>query len=170
MIVTSAYANKLLKRLNEDKEFWLNKERTSYLYTATAEEEPVIPEYDYAAVAAEIAEIDRKIAVIKHAVNMVNVTSNIQVGDVQMSVDTILVKMAQLNNRKTVLDFMRKQQPKSRTESGMYLSRKMVPEYKYINYDLDLIKAEYEKIDLEIGTMQIALDKFNQTFEFEVEI
>lgn len=170
MKMTSAYANKVLKRLNEDKEFWLNKERTSYLYKATADEEPVIPEYDYSDVAANIAEIDRKIAIIKHAINLVNVTSSVRVGDIDMSIDTILVKMAQLNRRKSVLDFMRKQQPKTRVDAGYYGGKRPVAEYMYTNYDLDLIKSEYEKADSEIATMQIALDKFNQTFEFEVEI
>lgn len=45
--MTSAYANKVLKKLNEDKEFWLNKERTSNTYVAAEGDEPVIPEYDY---------------------------------------------------------------------------------------------------------------------------
>lgn len=48
-------------------------------------------------------------------------------------------------------------------------ARKTAPEYEYINYDLELIKAEYERVDAEISAMQIALDKYNQTFEFEVE-
>ena len=40
--MTSAYANKLLKQLNDDKEFWTNKERKSYMYTAAVGETPVI--------------------------------------------------------------------------------------------------------------------------------
>ena len=170
MKMTSAYANKVLKRLSEDKEFWLNKERTSYLYKASVDEEPVIPEYDYAEVAANIAEIDKKIAIIKHAINLVNVTSLIQVGDSEMSIDTILVKMAQLNKRKSVLDYMRKQQSKTRVDSSYFGGKRPVAEYMYINYDLDVVKEEYEKVDSYIATMQIALDKFNQTYEFEVEI
>ena len=59
--------------------------------------------------------------------------------------------------------------PKTRVESGMFSSRKSVPEYRYINYDLDLIKSEYEKTNKEIMVLQIALDKHNQTVEFEVE-
>ena len=46
--------------------------------------------------------------------------------------------------------------------------RNAVPEYRYINYDLELAKKEYERIDKEITEMQIALDKYNQTVEFEV--
>ena len=112
----------------------------------------------------------KKIVRIKHAINIVNATNEITVGDKKMSIDAILVRMAQLNKCKNVLDRMRKQQPKTRINSGMYTARKTVPEYQYINYDLDLIKKEYEEIDSEIATMQIALDKFNQTFEFDVEV
>ena len=65
--ITSAYANKWLKSLEEDKEYWINKEEASSTYVAAINEEPVIPEYDYAEVAATIAEIDEKIAVIKSA-------------------------------------------------------------------------------------------------------
>lgn len=168
--MTSAYANKVLKKLQEDKEFWLNKEREGYVYVAALDEEPVIPDYDYKVVAANITEIDEKIVKIKHAINIVNATNEIAVGDKKMSIDMILVRMAQFNKRKNVLDRMRKQQPKTRINSGMYTARKTAPEYQYINYDLDLIKKEYETFDTEIAAMQIALDKFNQTYEFDVEI
>ena len=43
--MTSAYANKKLKSLEEDKAFWVNKEATSCTYLAAINEEPVIPEY-----------------------------------------------------------------------------------------------------------------------------
>lgn len=45
--MTSAYANKMLKSLEEDKAFWVNKEATSSTYVAAINEEPVVPEYDY---------------------------------------------------------------------------------------------------------------------------
>ena len=78
--------------------------------------------------------------------------------------------MAQFNRRKSVLDRMRKQQPKARINSSMYSSRKTAPEYQYINYDLEVIKKEYEQIDAAIAEMQMVLDKYNQTVEFEVDI
>lgn len=167
--MTSAYANKLLKQLNEDKEFWLDQEKKSCLYTAAVGENPVIPEYDYATVAATLAEIDRKVCNIKHAINLANVTNQVEIGGQMFSVDTILVRMAQMNKRKNFLDFMRKQQPEMRVEQSVY-SRTATPEYRYINYDLELIKQEYEKYTLEIMNMQMALDRFNQTYEFEVDI
>ena len=81
----------------------------------------------------------------------------------------ILIRMAQLNKRKAVLDSMRKLPPKSRISSDVFSGR-AIPEYRYINFDLSLVKEEYERIDTEIATMQMALDKYNQTVEFEVEI
>ena len=59
--MTSAYANKKLKSLEEDKAFWVNKEATSCTYIAAINEEPVIPEYDYLEVAQIIEDIDAKI-------------------------------------------------------------------------------------------------------------
>ena len=84
--MTSAYANKLLRSLEEDKAFWVNKEATSCTCVVAVNEEPV------------------------------------------------------------------------------------VPEYKYINYDLELIKKEYESVSVKIMEMQMALDKYNQTAQFEVDI
>lgn len=168
--MTSAYANKMLRSLEEDKAFWANKEATACTYVAAINEEPVVPEYDYAEVAVTIAEIDEKIAIIKHALNVTNATARIQVGDAEMSIDTILIKMAQLNKRKAVLDVMRKQLPKARVEQHAYMSRNAVPEYKFINYDLELIKKEYEIVSVKIMEMQMALDKYNQTVQFEVDI
>ena len=167
--MTSAYANKMIKSLEEDKAFWVNKEATSSTYVASINEEPVVPEYDYTEVAATIAELDEKIAIIKHALNVSNATAKVPVGDREMSIDTILIKMAQLNKRKAVLDQMRKQLPKAREEQT-YVSRNVVPEYRYINYDLELVKKEYEAVSNTIMEMQMALDKYNQTVQFEVEI
>lgn len=168
--MTSAYANKMLRSLEEDKAFWVNKEITSGTYVAAINEEPVVPEYDYVQVAATIAEIDEKIAIIRHAINLTNATSKVKVGEEEMSIDTILIKMAQLNKRKSMLDVMRKQLPKARVEQHSYASRNSVPEYKYINYDLNLIKREYESVSAKIMEMQMTLDKYNQTVQFEVDI
>ena len=155
--MTSAYANKMLKSLEEDKAFWLNKEEEACTY-------------DYVEVAMTIAALDEKIAIIKHELNVTNANAKVLVGDVTMSIDSILIKMAQLNRRKTVLDVMRKRLPKSREEQRSYMSRNSVPEYRYINYDLELVKNEYELVSKSIMEMQMALDKYNQTVQFEVDI
>ena len=163
--ITSAYANKMLRSLEEDKAFWVNKEASSSTYVAAVNEEPVIPEYDYMTVAHTIDEIDRKIITIKHALNLTNATAKVQVGEQEMSIDSILVRMAQLNKRKAVLDDMRK-----RLYGSAFSSSGSAPEYKYINYDPELIRQEYDRISNMIMDMQIALDRYNQTVLFEVDI
>ena len=50
------------------------------------------------------------------------------------------------------------------------MSRNSVPKYRYINYDLELVKNEYELVSKSIMEMQMALDKYNQTVQFEVDI
>ena len=168
--MTSAYANKLLRQLEDEKAYWRTQEQNSYVYTAAINEEPVIPEYDYVEMRKTLCELDEKICRIKHAVNLANVTNTVMVGEQSMTIDMILVRMAQLNRRRDVLDSMRKMLPKSRVGNIGFASRNAVPEYQYINYDLDKVKADYDKINDEIMVMQIALDKYNQTVEFEVDI
>ena len=159
-MMTSAYANKMLKKLNEDKEFWRSRENDGFMYVASVKEEPVVPDYDFEDVSRHIDE---------HAINLANVTNTIKFGGEELTVDAVLVRMAQLNRRKDMLDTMRKQQPKTRVSSGYVAAgRNPAPEYRYINYDLELVKKEYDRIDTEIAEMQIALDKYNQTVEFEV--
>ena len=41
--------------------------------------------------------LDEKIAIIKHELNVTNANAKVLVGDVTMSIDSILIKMAQLN-------------------------------------------------------------------------
>ena len=168
MKATSASANKMIRKLNEDKEFWLNKERNSSVYTVATEEEPVIPDYSYPEVSAKIAEIDEKILSIRHALNVNNASNQIRVGERTMTVDMILIRMAQLNNRKYILDTMRKREPKKRLEARQYTQKKTVIEYEYVNYDLEEVKADYEKTDAEIEALQLALDRYNQTVEIEI--
>ena len=170
MKITSSIANKMLRQLEDEKAFWTDKEENGTFYTVALGEEAVIPEYDYSEVSAKIAEIDEKVAKLRHAINYANATSKVKVGEEEMTVDTLLVKMAQASRRKSFLDKLRKQQEKTRMSSYSYVNKQSVPEYRYINYDLELIKSEFEKVSERIMQMQMALDYYNQTAEFEAEI
>ena len=81
MKITSAYANKLLKSLTDEKSYWEAKEAASRTYVAAVGEEPVIPEYDYTDVSATLKEIDRKTVI--NALNLANATAKIPVGDTE---------------------------------------------------------------------------------------
>ncbi len=87
--MTSAYANKFLKKLAEDKEYWRKKETEGCTYIAALDEEPVIPDYD--SVSNEIIEIDERIVKIKHAINVNNVNNKIDVGGREMNIDACFI-------------------------------------------------------------------------------
>ena len=59
--------------------------------------------------------------------------------------------MAQFNKRKETLDGMRKQLPKRRLDTTYFTRKNNIVEYEYINYDLELVKAEYESIKLSVN-------------------
>ena len=56
--MTSAYANKLIKKLKEDKVYWRELENVRHKYVVGQGEEAIIPEYDFLEVHRTIAEID----------------------------------------------------------------------------------------------------------------
>ncbi len=170
MKATSALAGKMIRKLTDDKNYWMSKEQNSCTYTAALDEEPVIPDYSYPEVSAKIAEIDDKILSIRHALNVNNASNRIEVGERSLTVDMILIRMAQLNNRKLVLERMRRREPKTRLDARMYAGKKTVIEYEYVNYDLKEVQADYEKTAAEIEALQMALDRYNQTVEIEIEI
>ena len=170
MKVTSAYPNKLLKQLNDEKEYWITKEKESMMYTAAVDEEPVIPDYDYCEVSSALNGIDRRICKIKHAINQSNANSQVEIFGEKYSIDVLLIRMAQISKRRLVLDRMRKQIPKSRVENDGYYSRKSFVEYRYVNYDLEQVKKDYDETSRLLFEMQLKLDEFNQTVEFEVDV
>ena len=170
MKMTSAYANKVLRQLNEEKDYYLIKERESMFYTAAVDEEPYVPEYDYAEVADIINKIDEKICKIKHAINLSNSSSEVEVFGKRYTIDVLLVRMAQLNKRKSVLDKMRTAQPQSRVDDYRFASSRNVPEYQYINFDPEVVARDFDEVSKILFEMQMKLDQHNQTTEFDVDI
>ena len=76
MKYTSAQANKLLKKLNDEYSALLDKEQRSRDFRAAMGEdvESVRPAYDYAATQARPAVLDGKIRALKHAINFFHMT------------------------------------------------------------------------------------------------
>ncbi len=174
MKMTSAYANKLIRKLMGERDYWRAIESARHTYIYTQGGEAIIPEYDFLEVHQTIADIDDKVIRIKHALNVSNSTNTVEVEGRKYTIDMLLVKMTQLTNRKAVLGAMRKLTPKERVkvESPSYRSMKQgyTPDIHSINFDMEVVKAEYEKIESLMSNLQLALDKYNQTVEFDVDI
>lgn len=164
---TSAGANKYIKKLQEEKDFLIKKESDRSIYDSTESEteEVIIPDYSFSDTQNKIEIIDAQIVALKHAINVINTTHQIDCGFETLTVDQILIKMAQLNNRKETLDRMRSAE--KRTKRSGYSG-----EVRYLstNYEPDEVNDKYNAISNQISFMQLALDKFNQTVEFTVEI
>ncbi|MBQ1505315.1 MAG: hypothetical protein IIZ48_00935 [Erysipelotrichales bacterium] len=166
MIYTSASANKMIKILEDRKEYLLQQESNNSQYVLAEDERADIPEYSFVKTNAQVDEIDVKIRKLKHALNVFNSTTVLPIG---ITIDQALVEMAQLNRKLPRLDTMRRQKTKTRL-TGYNAARRDVAEYQYLNYrPLDVDKV-YEENLKRVQTIQLALDKINQTAEFEVDV
>ena len=163
MMITSAGANKLLRKLEDDKQFLLSQENAAATYIVSEGMEPIVPDYDYRQTAQSLLEIEEKIRTVKHALNVFNSTTVLDGPGI--TIDTALVQMAQLNQRKSTLDTMRRRLEKERIAN--YGHSNLV-EYNCINYDLTEIQADYQIINQQITDIQLALDLTNQTKTFDL--
>ena len=166
MKYTSAQANKLLKKLNDEYSALLDKEQRSRDFRAAMGEdvESVRPAYDYAETQARLAELEGKIRALKHAINCFNMTHFVD--GFEMTIDEMLVYIPQLTRRKNKLLEMKSRLPKERVEE-QYGRQSNIIDYRYANYDIAAVEADYDKTVDELSRAQLALDAINgrETFD-----
>ena len=166
MKYTSAQANKRLKKLNDEYSALLDKEQRSRDFRAAMGEdvESVRPAYDYAETQARLAELEGKIRALKHAINCFNMTHFVD--GFEMTIDEMLVYIPQLTRRKNKLLEMKSRLPKERVEE-QYGRQSNIIDYRYANYDIAAVEADYDKTVDELSRAQLALDAINgrETFD-----
>ncbi|MBR1601958.1 MAG: hypothetical protein IJ667_00780 [Synergistaceae bacterium] len=165
MLYTSAEAAKLLRRLNEEHERLIREESSLETFSAAVGEdiESVRPEYNYKKFRADMAEIESKIRTVKHAINLFN--ANTLISEFNMTIDQMLVYLPQLTRRKNNLRAMQSRQPKERKgDYGNFI------DYNYANYDIAEVKQDYLQTADELLKAQTALDKINNSVQFEINI
>lgn len=167
--LTSAEANKLLKKITEERNMLINQEEQTCKFNAALGEEvdSVRPEYNYSLVQFELAKCEYKVRAIKHAINMFNTTT--LVGDTGMTIDEILVYIPQLTEKKNKLYMMQRRLPKQRT-SVFGMGNNAVIDYTYANYNVETAKKDYMAVSDELSKIQTALDLVNSTVTFDIEI
>lgn len=169
MRFTSSEANKFLRKLNDDLATCLNIESQSRSFLAATGEdvESARPEYNYEETKKEIENLSKKIRIVKHAINVFN--TNTVVPGFDMTIDEMLVFLPQLSNRVIILNTMRNELPKVREQSyGQGISTTI--DYRYINYDLETVKRDYEEKNALLSKAQTALDYVNNTETLEIEL
>ena len=166
MKYTSAQANKLLKKLNDEYSALLDKEQRSRDFRAAMGEdiESVRPAYDYAKTQARLEELEGAIRRLKHAINRFNTTQ--VVDGFGITIDEMLVYIPQFTRRKNKLLEMKSRLPKERIEE-QYGRQSNIIDYRYANYDIAAVEADYDKTVDELSRAQLALDAINgrETFD-----
>ncbi len=120
MKYTSAQANKLLKKLNDEYDLLLAEEAESSTFLAAMGEDPesVRPEYDYIETQKSLEELGNRIIKLKHAINLFN-TSHTLPG-FELTVDEALVYIPQLSKKVKKLAEMKARLPSRLSFSGLY--------------------------------------------------
>lgn len=167
MKYTSAEANKLLKKLNDEIQTLATKEAIGKEFLAASSEnvEDVRPDYNFADIHKQWQKLEEQVCIVKHAINVFNTTTVIP--EFGFTIDRMLVYIPQLNRRKNQLSDMVRKLPKVReisTRAGNII------DYRYINYDLKEVSAELERITELLNRAQNALDNINGSVTFEIEI
>ena len=165
MEYTSAQANKLLKKLQEEHEDLLNVERQSYFFVAATTEDIELarPAYDYAKVQEKLLDLEKQIRHVKHCINVFNTTNIVEGFD--MTIDQILVYIPQLTRQKEKLGFMASSLEKKRLTNT---NRTNLIEYQFANYELKKVQEDYAAVSDELTRAQIALDRINTTKTMEI--
>ncbi len=163
MRMTSAEAAKLLRKLQEELDNVLLMEEQSREFSASLGEdlESVRPAYDYEEVQRRIGGLEERIRRVKHAISAFNLVQEVP-GFEGMTIDQMLVYIPQLNRRKAKLALMRQRLPKA------YGGGSQIIDYSYANYDMEAVKADYEKAAEELSQAQTALDLVNTTAQLEI--
>lgn len=169
--VTSAQANKLLNKLNDNIASLYQKEQQSCRFNAATGEniEDARPEYSFEETRAEIAQLEAKARKIKHAINVFNtktVVPNTGVGD--MTIDEVLVFIPQLTKNKRRLADMKSKLPKERVQSSIRTGSLI--EYTYTNYDVHKASEVYDATSETLAAVQNALDTVNNTVTFDIDV
>ncbi len=167
MKYTSAQANKLLKKLNDEYDLLLAEEAESSTFLAAMGEDPesVRPEYDYIETQKVLEELGNRIIKLKHAINLFN-TSHTLPG-FELTVDEALVYIPQLSKKVKKLAEMKARLPKAR-ENQEYYSRTSIIDYRYINFDRKTVKEDYDRAFDALSALQTALDTLNNSVTLEI--
>lgn len=162
--MTSAEANKYLKKLNDERDALLRREYEAKTFIAAVGEdlETARPEYSYRQTRESLEALYREIRSVKHALNQFNTTT--EVPGFGMTIDEMLVYLPQLHLERDKLFEMKTALPKVRKKRP---DGKLI-EYVYTNYDIAAAAADFERVDDLLTRAQTALDKVNNTATLEI--
>lgn len=166
--VTSDAANKLIKKLEQEKSILIDKiSKMSTFVVAVTENYDQIKaeqeaEFNLNETISQIDEIDKKIITIRHAKSLFNNSVVMKNG---LTVGDNIIRLAILEREKGIYSGLATRQKKKRNTS---LNKDI--EYVYLNYDLEDAKKKYDSVYTEISEIQEELNIVNSSAEYKFEI
>lgn len=166
--VTSDAANKLIKKLEQEKNILTDKiSKMSTFVVAVTENYDQIKaeqeaEFNLNETILQIDEIDKKIITIRHAKSMFNNSVVMKNG---LTVGDNIIRLAILEREKNIYSRLATRQKKTRNTS---INKDI--EYTYLNYDLEDAKKKYDSVYTEISEIQEELNIVNSSAEYKLEI
>ncbi len=116
----------------------------------------------------QIESLEARIRQVKHAVSSFNLAQEVP-GFEGMTIDQMLVYIPQLSRRKDKLSLMQQRLPKQRDRVSLARGSQII-DYSYANYDLEAVKADYQKVSEELSRAQTALDLVNTTAQLDIPV
>lgn len=170
MKYTSAEANKLVRRMQETEKAIIARIQKGAIFRATSNEDPEVnrPDFDFMASINELAEVQKKIRILKHAINVFN-TTHVLPGFDDLTIDQALVFIPQLNANRERMKVLSEHLPRERAGDDRYY-RDTIIDYEITNYSVEEAKKAYKEITEKLTAMQLALDTVNSTETMEVEV
>lgn len=158
MLISPAYASKLIRQKNEQIRLLLAQEKEMSTTTACLDEDvtELRSQYDFSSFQEKVETLNCEIVALKHAINMFNISTVLP--ELGYTIDAALVRMKILSDQKMRLAAMKRVQPITRI-SGGYSNKQ--PEYVYRNYNSADVERAYEAVESELTNIQLALDKAN---------
>lgn len=166
--VTSDAANKLIKKLEQEKGILTDKiSKMSTFVVAVTENYDQIKaeqeaEFNLNETISQIDEIDKKIITTRHAKSLFNNSVVMKNG---LTVGDNIIRLAILEREKGIYSGLATRQKKKRNTS---LNKDI--EYTYLNYDLEDAKKKYDSVYTEISEIQEELNIVNSSAEYKFEI
>lgn len=166
--VTSDVANKLIKKLEQDKNILSSKLSTMSTFVVAVTENydqikaEQAAEFDFNEIITQIDEIDKKIIAIRHAKSVFNNSTVMKNG---LTVGDNIVRLAILEREKSIYSRLATKQKKTRNTS---MNKDI--EYTYLNYELEDAKKKYDSVYTEISEIQEELNIVNSSTEYKFEI
>lgn len=169
MKLTSAMASKMIKALNEENQTLIHKRRHESTTSYVQDEIPLESDYDFNSLHEQIVANNKKIAKIRHAVNLFNTTTVLEgfedYDGSGLTIDKALIIMPMLSSAKDAYSKM-----KDANDISRRVDYKGNVEFTKLNYLTSDVATAYQKVTELLTAIQLSLDKANLTVEFEVDI